>query len=789
MSDHSTIPASQFEPLPPVRGLILAQNARGHALSIVDLERWLRLNRMVYKTAKIDVVFRGLDVSLFQALVQAARPLNVELSVRTDCSSSPPPVETSRSLGAWDVFLCPAKPDAPQFDAWLATCHEAGIPVRVQFTGSFEENTDVQALANTLTRMSVTSVNLAAYDPFVAAAPARNAMHSQKSIERISAFAGLLDQAGCEVNLVNWPFCVVGEALWPFVLNSMQFHCDHQHYQRDAYGLARRMYGRHPARIRLALLMLLEQATSTGNPIDRILLPWIMERPWVRARVWAWHKLTRHRKQGMPASSVDPFPAAHSLEADRVIAARRSAKGPVCADCRFNRVCDGLTPELTKALPGLGITTQEGESILDPFLFSATRARYYDDLDAPRRERDAAVVELASRANTLVTNRAPDREVDSFDYAVDGTWSWPLPGCLRWFSFANCEKLSTPLARMDPPFTVSVTFGGGIAEFIGFSLGKGCRLLCPMIAYTHRLVLHVETDGQFVLLRDGHPVRPVDFAGTFYAPLRLGKGLEPRISIWNIDGTIGTQAVYLWQGEGTVPASASAPRFSIVMVSTRYARRLQASLESVAHQRGIALDEVEIVAAYVPGMDATGDVLESISLAHPTLTIVPTAFAAEQANAKGLMLNECLSKARGEWILIVDADILLAPDMLARLAALPDSCMFAIPDGRKMLDKETTARVLLGEARPWEQWQELLNGNGEYRMREADGVPVGYCQCVRHACLARVQYEEMNHFEGADWKFGKDMREAFGPETRLSGVPVLHLDHGSSNWYGAARHF
>ena len=218
-------------------------------------------------------------------------------------------------------------------------------------------------------------------------------------------------------------------------------------------------------------------------------------------------------------------------------------------------------------------------------------------------------------------------------------------------------------------------------------------------------------------------------------------------------------------------------------------RPLQASIESVTHQRDVALDQVEIIAAYVPGLDATGDVLESAALAHPVLNVVPIAFAAEQANAKGLMLNECLSKARGEWVMILDADILLAPDMLARVGTLPESCMFTIPDGRKMLDKETTARVLLGVVRPWEQWQELLNSGGEYRMREADGVPVGYCQCVRRACLERVQYEEMNHFEGADWKFGKDMREAFGPETRLSGVPVLHLDHGSSNWYGAARHF
>jgi glycosyltransferase involved in cell wall biosynthesis len=203
----------------------------------------------------------------------------------------------------------------------------------------------------------------------------------------------------------------------------------------------------------------------------------------------------------------------------------------------------------------------------------------------------------------------------------------------------------------------------------------------------------------------------------------------------------------------------------------------------------VQLCDIEVIVAFVPDIDATEDVLDSIQIAHPGIRIVPTAFAPEHAKSKGLLLNECLSKTRGEWVLVLDADILLAPEMLAKLAELPPECMFAIPDGRKMLSRETTARVLLGEIRPWEHWEQLLQSEGEYRMREADGVPVGYCQCVRRECLDKVQYEEMHHFEGADWKFGKDMRETFGQETRLSGVPVLHLDHGSSNWYGAARHY
>ena len=35
---------------------------------------------------------------------------------------------------------------------------------------------------------------------------------------------------------------------------------------------------------------------------------------------------------------------------------------------------------------------------------------------------------------------------------------------------------------------------------------------------------------------------------------------------------------------------------------------------------------------------------------------------------------------------------------------------------------------------------------------------------------------------------GEKLRENLGPEHRLSGVPVLQLDHGGSQWYGTRTH-
>ena len=55
--------------------------------------------------------------------------------------------------------------------------------------------------------------------------------------------------------------------------------------------------------------------------------------------------------------------------------------------------------------------------------------------------------------------------------------------------------------------------------------------------------------------------------------------------------------------------------------------------------------------------------------------------------------------------------------------------------------------------------------------------------------VEKVKYDEYDHFEGADWKFGKDIRAEYTMEKRLSGVAVLHLDHGGSQWYGTQKHF
>jgi len=211
-------------------------------------------------------------------------------------------------------------------------------------------------------------------------------------------------------------------------------------------------------------------------------------------------------------------------------------------------------------------------------------------------------------------------------------------------------------------------------------------------------------------------------------------------------------------------------------------------LLGLAHQRGVPLEEIEVIVAYIPGLDATDDLIDSMRATHPQLRIVRSPFPKANARSKGFMINESARLARGEWFVLLDSDVVLPPDFFARLGALGPEARFVAPDGRKMLTPETTAAVLLGEVRPWEDYDGLLQDAGEYRSQEAKGIPPGFCQCVRREVFEKVPYVELDHFEASDWHFAKTIIDDFGPETRFEDMQVLHLDHGGSQWYGTAKH-
>ncbi len=776
--------------LSPVRGLVLAQNLRGEPFLSADVRRWLRINRVVFKTDKVDMLTGEASAKAFGDYLDYARELDMRASLRTDCLGAPPDLAELRDRGLLDVFLTPRRSTQSGFQAWLERAQAAGLKTRIQIHVPLHKSLDGAEYAKRYKDAGVTAVNLAAYDAFVETDVCRDKAQSTGSIARMIEFAQALESQEIECNILRVPFCSIPKEHWLRVVNDAQFFLDHQQYKKDSYDLALRLAEHGPVVGGKVLSILLGRYTLFKDPIDSRLLPWLLESPWLRARVIAWHKLTRHlRLTRQVPKAIEDSEEAYEKALQKKKRETIHELGPVCGICSLRHVCDRESAELSRALPGIEVASQDGEVVMDPMWAAEKQAKYYDPIDDARAGLDAARVTLAAKADDTVTNLPPDLEIDSFDYSIEGQWAHQLPGGVRWHGFTNTEKMSTPLAKVDPPFTLSVMFGGGIAQYIGFSFGRDCKLVCAMEAYRHRVVLHVEPDGSYVLLRDGRPVHPREFEGSYYVPLRLGDRLEPRISIWNIDSSIVTQNVALWSENLRQKKEERRPKFSIVTVCVRYARRLQAVLQSIAHQEGVDLSDIEVIVAYVPDADVTEDVLDSLRLTHPELRIYRSTFAGQNASAKGFIINETLKKASGDWVVLLDADTLMPPNLLAKVLEKTEGNDFIVPDGRKLLTRETTSRILLGEIRPWECWDELLKGAGEYRHREMDGVPIGFCQIVRRSCFDKLSYYEADHFEGADWQFSVDMREEFGRETRLSGIPALHLDHGGSKWYGTERHF
>jgi hypothetical protein len=756
--------------LAPVRGLILARTRKA-VLPPEDLERWMRLSALGWDVKKADLLCAPDEWPLLPSLLASARQLNLKLSLRAHITSDLAPPEDLpcwAAEGLLDVHIALRAADESTIERWAEACAAADLALRLTLLPPFPQ--DASALADTASRAQF--VSLALYDSmYIAANAARSA-----DIERMQQLARALMTNEVDAQILNLPFCQLPGDLWPLCVNTPQFHRDHAHYAREPYAFARRVLTLGRARARTAIFLLLGLNTAHSNPIDRKLFPWMLDRPWLKARLWAGQKATRYigrrRRADESAGAGNTPPPLPNAE---------------CAACCMAPICDKDNAELRRCLPNIELRRQEGPEQHVPEAFLQKRPRrWYDSVDAERLQQPEYWQRFAKDARRIMEQRPPDQTIDSFSYQVEDHWSQQLAGVQRWFSWTGAEQKSTPLARLQPPFTFAFTVGGGFAEYAGFRLGREAVLVCPMTAHHHRITLHAEEDGRYVLLRDEEPVEPSRLPGLNAVPPLLPDICEPRISLWNIDGNIGTQGLSLW-----LPLEDAAPptaKISVVIVCTRFARRLEAVLLNLAHQKSLDPGDIEVVLAYVPGLDAVGDVVDSLQSAFPDLRVVRAPFDPRRLNSKGFMINECARLGSGEWIVLLDADILVAPGFLAELLALPEEKAFAFPDGRKMLSREMTAQVLLGRVRPWEAWDELLTSAGEYRRAEAEGVPVGFCQCVRRRCFEQVRYEEVEHFEGADWQFGIDMRERFGQEHRISGMPVIHLDHGASNWYGTPQH-
>ena len=692
--------------LHPTRGLMATHDAHGRPFELTDLKKWIRLHAAVFHAEKIDVRTVGEGIALLPALLDFARQSKVRLSLRTDGSHDPAVLPALAKAGLLDVFCAMTAYDEDALSRWTAACAAAGLALRVQIGVPLPEGTNVEAATERLAAAAV--VNITLYDPFVSATALRGRTASA-ALRDMNALARALDGRGVEVNLLHAPFCLIAEENRRHVVNSTQFFFDYQHYDQRAYDFAVNIHARGPRRMAKAVENLLSRRMAVHSPFHHSVLPWLLYHPLLLTRLWVLHQLTRHLQflrgpRPLP-ESVEGWEAA--IEAHR----RRHRRniGPVCAACRFHRICDHAPEQFRRRFPDLQIAAVPGEEVISPFHLMRGRTRYYDAVDTARRELPKIQETLAEEARRITLRETPTREITADHYDIENHYTHHMPGAVRWISFLNVEHCSTPLARLRPPFTMQLTFGGGIAAHIGFSFGRHAKVVCPMVDYSHRLTLHVDEFGRYVLLRDGVIVRPTEFDGARYLPPRIGDNVEPRISIHNIDGFIVTQTLLLWEGRrgadgAPVAVAHDAPKikYSVVIICTRYTRRLQATLLGLAHQRGFDMRALEVVIGYVPGIDATDDLIESMRRACPDLSIVRMPFSEDYVRAKGFMINESRHVAAGEWIVLLDADIIVPPDFFSRMETVEKDAHFVAPDGRKMLTLDDTARILLGQIRPWE---------------------------------------------------------------------------------------
>jgi len=777
--------------IPSLRGLVCVSNQASQKYGIDDLKRWIRLNHEVFKAQKIDIALKRSELGMWDELVDHAEERGLSVSLSVDCSAA---ADTFFSVinpsSLLDIVLKPKKIPSENFDLWLDTASRHQIPIRVQWPMPIHRTLPSSSFGERLSEAGVRMVHFIAYDPLRKDNNILTNKESVESIDSLSEWVGVLEGFGIEVNIIGFPFCSLPETLWDKIYSHSNAHIDHQQYNRISYDMASRLKDRSPTVAGKILQIYQARHTFFDDPIDQRLLPWLLESPWLRARVVAWHKLTRHRR--LTKAVPKALPESES-SADAFMSRKKSEwiqkLGPECGGCRLKAICDHAPSDFRSLMPGINPKAIAGDTVMDPLFFVRKQLKFYDDVDQERLNLPTATVELATEAHDRIHNTPPTMQIDSFQYSIDGQWCHQLPGGLRWYGFTNSEKVSTPLATLEPPFTLSYVVGGGIAEYAGFSLSKTSRLLCPMEGYNHTLTLHVDAQGRYVLLRDGTPMAPSQFEGHYPIPSKLGTQLEPRICFWNIDHSVVTQNVDIWTHENGTFDGVRSAKYTFITVCVRYARRLQMVLQSIAHQEGISHEDIEIIVSYVPGVDSTEDVLDTIESAHPNIRILRSTYAEENGRAKGLMINEAVKKSTGDWVILLDADTVIHPGLMQQVEQQSDEAQFLIPDGRKLLSPETTSHLLLGDKKPWEDWDKLLTTEGEMRSREAEGVPIGFCQIVRRACFEKVQYFEADHFEGADWQFSVDMREHFGEEIRLLGYPVLHLDHGGSKWYGTSRHY
>lgn len=114
------------------------------------------------------------------------------------------------------------------------------------------------------------------------------------------------------------------------------------------------------------------------------------------------------------------------------------------------------------------------------------------------------------------------------------------------------------------------------------------------------------------------------------------------------------------------PAHAQPPRVSVVVPARDERGRIEVTVRRLFEQRDVSL---EVVAVDDRGADGTGALLDALALELPGLSVRHVRELPPGWLGKCHACHLGSRGARGDWVLFTDADIWLAPDVLARAVA------------------------------------------------------------------------------------------------------------------------
>lgn len=220
------------------------------------------------------------------------------------------------------------------------------------------------------------------------------------------------------------------------------------------------------------------------------------------------------------------------------------------------------------------------------------------------------------------------------------------------------------------------------------------------------------------------------------------------------------------------PSRATVPSLSVVVTARDEAAAIEATVRSLLRQRH---PELELIVVDDRSTDGTGAILDRLAAeAGRRLQVAHVASLPEGWLGKCHACHVGAGRARGEWLLFLDADVTIGPeDLLARtvrlaerrgidhLPVLPDMRPVGLLQGALLAVFEQT---LFLHMRFWEMEQDRRRG----------GSGVGAFNLVRREAYERVGGHIRLRLEVAeDYKLGMLLKESGARQRLLSGLGVI----------------